>query len=98
MGLTWLRKSVKAPKNIRASMILAKKFFFSDLQSFKSVTKKKELLLYIFNFDEKVSILNDFFNSGWTYRFPRSLIGVALCAHVAYLSSVSHNGVKSYLE
>ena len=39
MGLTWLRKSVKAQKNIRASMILAKKF--SDLQPFKSVTKRK---------------------------------------------------------
>ena len=55
MVLTWLRKCVKALKNTKESRVLATKFFFSDSQSFKSVTKRKNyfsLIRYTFNFDE----------------------------------------------
>ena len=52
---------------------------FTSSKFYGSITKREKYLQLIFNFVEKVSSLNDFFNSGWTHRFARSLIGVALC-------------------
>ena len=52
---------------------------FTSSKFYGSITKREKYLQLIFNFVERVSSLNDFFNSGWTHRFARSLIGVALC-------------------